>query len=1232
MIAAPIPESEDARLRALQQLEILDTEAEEGFDAIVRAAALVCGVPISLFSLVDKDRQWFKARVGLEDETQTPRHGSFCSHAILHNSIFEVPNALEDTRFYDNPLVTGEPNIRFYAAAPLVAAGGAHVGELCVIDTKPRQLTMHQRQVLLQMAKAASQLLEMRRLALNTEHSAAQFRALSEASPMGIYSTDSRGACTYTNVVWQQIFGLTQAQSLGSGWTANLHPEDAANVFEHWQACAASGEVFDKEFRIHQPGGALRVVHSTARQILDSKGLRTGYVGTVQDITQQAHAKHATQSLLGMIKKHFVVSLSDLSGCITEVNDAFCDISGYSRAELLGHDHRMVNSETHSKAFFAEMWAKLKTGDSWQGEICNRKKNGELYWVESTLAPLRGADGAIEQYVAVRRDISQRKNFEDQLRKSQLFLDRTGRMAGVGGWEVDLRSNRVYWSDETCRIQGVEPGYVPTLEEAIQFYAPDSIPIIQDAVANATVTGKAWDLELQLLRKDGVLIWVRAVGSAEFEYGQPMRLVGAFQDITEAVNTRRLIARIHDRLQLATTAGGVGVWEYDIATGSLEWDGLMYQLYGLKPDDSTGAYSLWMRHLHPDDRQLVETTFQNAIAGKQDFVLEFRIIWTDSSVHTIKAAAILERDAEARVMRMVGVNWDVSHERETEAALAQQNELLRVTMQSIGDSVITTNMRGEVTWLNPVAERMTGWTTPEAQGRPLSQVFHIVNEETRLITENPVATCLKQGKIVGLANHTLLISRDGMEFGIEDSAAPIRDAQGAVLGVVLVFHDVTEQRRLSGEMSYRATHDELTGLVNRAEFESRLRRLLQKSHEDGSIHALLYIDLDQFKLVNDACGHTAGDLLLKQVSGLMGDAVRARDTLARLGGDEFGVILDHCSGEQAQRVAQQICDHMEEFRFQHDGRRFRVGTSIGLVAVSNSFANTAAVMQAADTCCYAAKEAGRNRVHTWIDNDQALRERHGEMQWTTRIEQALDEDRFVLYAQRLQSLEVGTHRIHAEVLLRMLDSDGSIISPAAFLPAAERFHLASRIDRWVLRKSIAWLEGLGMDNPIQLLCINLSGQSVGDRAFHRHVMEKLSSLPAILCERLCFEITETAAVTNLADAALFVEQVRALGISIALDDFGAGASSFGYLKRLRVDYLKIDGQFVKDLLDDPLDDVAVRCFVDVAKVMGIHTVAEYVDKATVLDRVKELGVTYAQGFFLHRPEPIERLLCPTQMV
>ena len=442
----------------------------------------------------------------------------------------------------------------------------------------------------------------------------------------------------------------------------------------------------------------------------------------------------------------------------------------------------------------------------------------------------------------------------------------------------------------------------------------------------------------------------------------------------------------------------------------------------------------------------------------------------------------------------------------------------------------------------------------------------------------------------------------------------------------MVFHDVTEQRRLSGEISYQATHDALTGLVNRAEFETRLRRVLHKSFDDRSEHALLYIDLDQFKLVNDACGHAMGDQLLQQVSKLLGDAVRTRDTLARLGGDEFGIILEHCSAQQAQGVAQKICERMDDFRFIHDGRRFRVGTSIGLVPVDSRWANAAAVMQAADTSCYAAKEAGRNRVHAWFDTDKAMRARHGEMQWTARIEHALDEDGFVLFAQRIEALHTAAAGVHAEVLLRMRDADGTLIPPGAFLPAAERFHLASRIDRWVLKRAIDWLAALPTLDSIANLSVNLSGQSVGDRAFHRWAGEVLGAAGVDLCKKLCLEITETSAVTSLADAALFIEQMHGAGVRIALDDFGAGASSFGYLKSLSVDYLKIDGQFIRDLVDDPLDEAAVRCFVEVAKVVGIQTIAEFVDSPAVLERLRVIGVHFARGFLIHKPEPIEHLL------
>jgi diguanylate cyclase (GGDEF)-like protein len=484
------------------------------------------------------------------------------------------------------------------------------------------------------------------------------------------------------------------------------------------------------------------------------------------------------------------------------------------------------------------------------------------------------------------------------------------------------------------------------------------------------------------------------------------------------------------------------------------------------------------------------------------------------------------------------------------------------------------------------------------------------------------AICLTDGSRVG---SLCVIDRKPRKLNREQLEV-LRQLAQAAAGQVEGRRAMQLLHETSGEIQYHTTHDALTGLVNRSEFEARLRRLLQKAREERSEHALLYLDVDQFKLVNDSCGHAIGDQLLQEIAKLLAEAIRTRDTLARLGGDEFAMILEHCSAEQAQRVAQQICDAMSKFRFNHDDRSLRVSASIGLVPVDDRWTTPAAILQAADASCYAAKEGGRNRVHLWLDSDTAIRVRAGEMQWAMRIEHALEHDQFVLYAQRIEDLGRKVSGIRAEALLRMVQDDGELVPPGAFLPAAERFHLASRIDRWVLQQALAWLKALPDGNAIRTLSINLSGHSIGDRAFHRHAIDSLREAGPRICAQVCVEITETAAVTNMADAAAFIQRIRALGVQVALDDFGAGASSFGYLKTLPVDYLKIDGQFVRDVVDDPLDEAAVRCFAEVARVVGVKTVAEFVDRPEVLAKLQSLGIDYAQGFLLHRPAPLGELL------
>ncbi len=1115
MAAAPIPQNEAERLAALIELNVLDSAAESEFDALVTAASLVCGTPISLISLIDEERQWFKANVGLSGVTETSRELAFCAHAIMQDDLLIVPDASTDNRFADNPLVTGEPHIRFYAGAPLMH-GEFCLGTLCVVDRKPRVLGNQQCEILRSLALVAAKSLQTRTTVRLLEAERQRLALVLEASNAGSWELNVQTGDARVSTLWTSIIGI-----------------DASDL------PVATREIWEEH------------VH-------------------LDDLPRSREA----------LERH-VQGIDEHYEC----------------------EYRLRHREGHY------VWILGR------GRISTWTPDGTPEWVFGTY-----------------KEITERKEREEALRRSEEFLDRVSRVAGVGGWELQIDSRELRWSEETCRIHGGDIGHRPTLDEALQFYPPEARASIEAAVERCMSQGRGWDLELPLVRADGDRIWVRAVGSVEFDAGKPVRLTGAIQDITTRVLGRQALQRANERITLATDSGRIGIWDWDAATDEMRCDPWMYRLYGIEPSTAVSTPALWHTPVHPEDREQLDQTIARYYAGEGDGEMEFRIVRGDGEVRHLHLSGRIERDSEGRPVRGMGATWDVTEAKQLTAQLAEKHELLRVTLDSIGDAVITTDAAGRVVWLNPVAERMTGWLAAEAAGHAITEIFRIVHEESRETAPSPIAVCLSNGMTVGLAERTVLLARDGREFGIEDSAAPIRNEQGQVLGAVLVFHDVTEQRRMSGEMTFRATHDALTGLVNRAEFEVRLRRALKGALEDQSSHALLYIDLDQFKLVNDACGHAAGDQLLQQIAKLLHETIRSRDTVARLGGDEFAVILDHCPPDRAVRIAQQICDRMDHFRFLYEARRFRIGASIGLVQIDDRWANTAAILQAADTACYAAKEAGRNRVHTWLDTDKALRARHGEMQWTSRIEQALDEDRFELFGQQIASLHGPTHGSRVEVLLRMRNEDGTLVLPGAFLPAAERFHLASRIDRWVLRHVVDWLRSELSHSNLEGLSVNVSGQSIGDREFHRWAIELLENASGDARQRLCVEITETAAVTNMADARLFIDEALRLGVKVALDDFGAGASSYGYLKSLPVDYLKIDGQFVTKLIDDRLDQAAVRSFVDVAKVVGVKTVAEFVDRAEIMNRLREMGVDYAQGFFVHRPAPLGELTAAVDLL
>ena len=583
------------------------------------------------------------------------------------------------------------------------------------------------------------------------------------------------------------------------------------------------------------------------------------------------------------------------------------------------------------------------------------------------------------------------------------------------------------------------------------------------------------------------------------------------------------------------------------------------------------------------------------------------------------------RDEVARLTRdfsqmAQALREDQQDRRRFEAMLFAEKERALVTLQSIGDAVITTDTMGHVEFLNPVAEQLTGWSTEEARGMNLSEVFRIVNEITRATVENPVEKALRRNGIVGLANHTVLIRRDGHEFSIEDSAAPIRNREGKVIGVVLVFHDVTQSRLMAREISYQATHDALTGLSNRREFELQLNSLISNAVSEHRQHALLYLDLDQFKIVNDTCGHSAGDELLRQLTVILQARIRDADMLARLGGDEFGVLLGNCPLDQAQRVAEELIESVKAFHFCWGDKTFAVGASIGMIAIDDESQDWASLLSNADTACYIAKEKGRNRVQVYHDEDTDLTRRHSEMHWVGRISKAFEDDRFLLYYQPIVATTPDSAEPpHFEVLVRMLDEEGQIVAPGVFIPAAERYNLMTTLDRWVVNKALYWL---AVHKYTPMICaINLSGHSLGDERFLDFVMARIKE-SGVTPAHICFEITETAAIANLTRAIHFIRELKLLGCRFSLDDFGSGLSSFAYLKNLPVDYLKIDGSFVKDMDHNDTNFAMVEAINNIGHTMKIRTIAEFVENQAILNKLKALGVDYAQGYGIARPAPL----------
>ncbi|NNF17893.1 MAG: EAL domain-containing protein [Gammaproteobacteria bacterium] len=635
--------------------------------------------------------------------------------------------------------------------------------------------------------------------------------------------------------------------------------------------------------------------------------------------------------------------------------------------------------------------------------------------------------------------------------------------------------------------------------------------------------------------------------------------------------------------------------------------------------------------IHPSHRKQALEVFRRRLAGEDvPSRYEMKLLNRDGSGFWVEVSdVVIEYQGKPAILTAA---FDITHRRDAEQKLLAARDRAQVTLASITDGVLTTDHEGAIDFANEAAVKMIALKPQEIIGNKLGAIINLVDETDRKPFADPVETAIRESRSVSLGRKALLLAADGAEHFVEVTVNPMAldDAHdtththvNAQVGCVVVLHDVTELRGLARQMSYQASHDALTGLTNRREFERRLGELIEVSHEHSTTHVVCYMDLDGFKAVNDTSGHTAGDNMLRQLANLIKEQVRDSDMVARLGGDEFGMLLVGCPLEKARQIADDVCTAVRDYRFVWRDQVFNVGVSIGLVEISHESGEVEDVISAADSACYVAKQSGRSRVHVYSAKDEVLARRKGEIAWLQLLQRALKDNNFVLYAQPIVPMDNRKNTgPGVEILLRMRNERGAIVGPGEFLKAAQRYHLLTAIDRWVVRNVLTALgtEALRLEAG-KRCAINLSGQTLGDSQFLEYVVECLDE-SGVAPELICFELAESSVITNMSHAQRFVAVLHSMGCQFALDDFGSGLGSFSNLRNLKMDYLKIDGGFNRGIANDKVNQAMVTAIVKLARSLDIMVIAEQVDSKASLDTLRYIGVDFVQGYYTGEPAPV----------
>jgi diguanylate cyclase (GGDEF)-like protein/PAS domain S-box-containing protein len=930
------------------------------------------------------------------------------------------------------------------------------------------------------------------------------------------------------------------------------------------------------------------------------------------------------------------VFLMDPKGIITSWNKAAEVMKGFTAEDAIGQYLGMLYTDAEVAKGSPQHNLDMAAKDGfYREEQWRKRKDGTLFWANIAITAIHDDDGQLLGFSKVTLDLTGHKQLEQCMAERE-EIDMILRAAQSGTWKWNVATDQVDVSSHFVERLGAD-GTRMSFEAWTHFIHPEDRDYAVEQFHRVRDQHEpSLEIQLRVRRKDTEYHWYHVCAGWRHEGDQaPAELLGVcvdVQSLRQAQENRdrakRVLNEERSRFAMILDQLPSGVVLVEAPSGKLTYQNqAAVQMLGsghrpiasLKDYDDYHFTDVYGQPIASEDLPLARTIRSMEATRSEEMLYQHP---NGSLSHlAVTTAPIFDEDHVARMA--VAVVYDVSNLKQAQLAAATEKEKAEVTLAAITDGVLATDLDGNVATINPAAERLTGWSRDEALGRPIGDVVKLVDEvSSRQPFIDTIKRCLLERRVIPGVPHATLASRHGQRYSIDSAVAPVNLGGGELIGTVLVFHDVTEARRLMHQLGFEASHDALTGLVNRREFEARLGRTLERSRLlSGSSSALLYMDLDQFKVVNDSCGHAAGDELLQMLAQLYREHVRERDTLARIGGDEFALIVEHCSLAEALAVANKVLEATGNFRYPCKGGLFQLGVSIGLIPIDSHTVSVEQALRQADRACYIAKERGRNRVYVHQPGEADLMQRRSDMHWVMRLSEAFQNDQLQLYCQPIVPLQHDGAALHYEILLR-IKSGGSPIRPGTFLPAAERYDMMPSVDRWVLRSSLAWLEQHPEHTAALDMCtINISRRTLADQSFQAYAADLIdhSSVPA---HKLCFEITENGAIANMQKTISFIDALSRRGCRFSLDDFGTGMTSFSYLKQLPVDFIKIDGSFIQMMSSSKVDFEMVRFTNEISHMMGRKTIAEYVTDQAIFRHLGEIGVDYAQGYWVGKPRPL----------